>query len=295
MKYLIIGHSVLDHIHYNGKNFIKPGGIFYSALALLNFKDDDDEIFLNTYIQNDNYNLFSDVYEKFDKKYMMTVERIPKVYLNVHDNKERGETYENITSKLEVRLDNLNDFDGILINMITGFDLSLEQLKQIRKNYNGTIFLDVHTLSRGLDENFRRNFRLIPQFNEWAESIDILQSNENEIKTLFNLDDELSIVKEILACGVKNFILTKGENGARIFSLQKREIISMFVPAIKVEAKNKIGCGDVFGSVFFYSYIKTKNIGNALKLANIAAGCSVLYDEVNKFKNLKKDVFTRYN
>ncbi len=295
MKYLIIGHSVLDHIHYNGKNFIKPGGIFYSALALLNFKDDDDEIFLNTYIQNDNYNLFSDVYEKFDKKYMMTVERIPKVYLNVHDNKERGETYENITSKLEVRLDNLNDFDGILINMITGFDLSLEQLKQIRKNYNGTIFLDVHTLSRGLDENLRRNFRLIPQFNEWAESIDILQSNENEIKTLFNLDDELSIVKEILACGVKNFILTKGENGARIFSLQKREIISMFVPAIKVEAKNKIGCGDVFGSVFFYSYIKTKNIGNALKLANIAAGCSVLYDEVNKFKNLKKDVFTRYN
>ncbi len=295
MKYLIIGHSVLDHIHYNGKNFIKPGGIFYSALALLNFKDDDDEIFLNTYIQNDNYNLFSDVYENFDKKYMMTVERIPKVYLNVHDNKERGETYENITSKLEVRLDNLNDFDGILINMITGFDLSLEQLKQIRKNYNGTIFLDVHTLSRGLDENFQRNFRLIPQFNEWAESIDILQSNENEIKTLFNLDDELSIVKEILACGVKNFILTKGENGARIFSLQKREIISMFVPAIKVEAKNKIGCGDVFGSVFFYSYIKTKNIGNALKLANIAAGCSVLYDEVNKFKNLKKDVFTRYN
>ena len=295
MKYLIIGHSVEDHIHYNGKNLIKPGGIFYSALSLLNFKDDEDEIFLNTYIQKDNYNLFLDVYEKFDKKYITSVERIPKVYLNVHDNKERGETYENITANLEIKADNLNDFDGILINMITGFDVSLEQLKQIRKNYKGTIFLDVHTLSRGLDENYRRNFRIIPQFNEWAESIDILQANENEIKTLFNIEDELSIVKKILDCGVKIFILTKGEKGARIFSLRKREIISMFVPAIKVEIKNKIGCGDVFGSVFFYSYIKTKNIGNALRLANIAAGCSVLYDEVNKYENLKKDVFTRYN
>ncbi len=295
MKFLIIGHSVEDHIHYNGKNFIKPGGIFYSTLAFLNFKDDEDEIFLNTYIQKDNYHLFSDVYEKFDKKYLTTVEKIPKVYLNVHNYKERGETYENITAKLQVKVDNLNDFDGILINMITGFDVSLEQLKQIRKNYNGTIFLDVHTLSRGLDENYRRNFRLIPQFNEWAESVDILQANENEIKTLFNLEDELSIVKEILTCGVKIFILTKGEKGVRIFSLRGREIISMFVPAIKVIAKNKIGCGDVFGSIFFYSYIKTKNMVNSLKLANIAAGCSVLYDEVNKYENLKKDVFSRYN
>jgi len=294
MKLLVIGHTVEDHIHFNGENLVKPGGIYYSALSLLNFKDEDDNIFLNTSIQKENYYLFSPVYDKLDKKYFHYVDRIPKVYLNVHNFKERGETYENITAQLEVPLDNLNSFDGILINMITGFDVGVEQIKKIRESFSGIIYFDVHTLSRGLDENYNRDFRLIPNFGERASCVDILQANENELKTLFDLPDELAIVKRIFSCGVKIFILTKGEIGARIFSLHKGEIFSMFVPAIKVETKNKIGCGDVFGSVFFYTYIKSKSLTEALKLANIAGGCAVSYDELNKFENLKKDVFARY-
>ena len=62
------------------------------------------------------------------------------------------------------------------------------------------------------------------------------------------------------------------ELGARIFFLNESEINSIFKPAIKIEVKNKVGCGDIFGAVFFYNYIKYRDINVSLEAANKAAG-----------------------
>ena len=295
MNLLVIGHSVEDHININGVEQVQPGGIFYTALALKNFVDNGDKIFLNTYVQKENFHLFEKVFEVFDKTNLKFVNRIPKVYLTLHNFKERGETYESMSQSLEVELDNLNSFDGILINLITGFDISLDQLKEIRKNYGGLIFMDVHTLCRGLDENLKREFRPIPQFNEWASCIDILQANENEIKTLSTKADERNIAEEILHLGVKIFIVTKGNLGARIYAIKKNEIISIFKSALKIDSKNMVGTGDVFGAVFFHKYIKTKDAESSLDLANTAAGCAASYNDFRNFEKLNEDVFSRYN
>ncbi|MHB8579023.1 MAG: carbohydrate kinase family protein [Ignavibacteriaceae bacterium] len=295
MKLLVVGHTVEDHIHYLGENKIKPGGIFYTALTLLNFKDENDEIFLNTSIQKENYHLFSPVFDQLDRRYFTFVERIPKVFLKVHNFKEREETYENITAKLEILPTDLSQFDGILINMITGFDLTIEQLKEIRKKYQGLIYFDVHTLSRGLDENFHRGFRVILNFREWASLLDIIQVNENELHTLFDTPNEIDIARKVLNCGVKFLIVTKGEAGSKIYCFNNRELTSTFLSSIKIKINNKIGCGDAFGAVFFYAYIQSENYIKALTLANISAGCVVSYDNISEFKNLRKDVFARYN
>ncbi len=295
MKLLVVGHSVEDHIIVNGEEQINPGGIFYTALALKNFIEDEDEIFLNTSVQKENYSMFEEVYEKFKSSYIKYVEKIPKVYLALHNFKERGETYESMSQSLDVELSKLNSFDGILVNMITGFDISLDQIKNIRKNFRGLIFLDVHTLSRGLDENLKREFRKIPNFNEWAESVDILQSNENEILTFGNNIEEREIAEEILNYGTKILIVTKGKLGARIYLRKEGELISIFNSSLKIENKNMIGCGDVFGAVFFYHYSKTKDLVYSLRLANTAAGCSASYTDLKNFNNLKNDVLSRYN
>lgn len=295
MKLLAIGHSVEDHILEDDKEKINPGGIFYTALALMNFIETGDEIYLNTAVQKENYNLFEDVYRNFKSSYLKFVEKIPKVYLTLHNFKERGETYESMSQSLEVETKNLNSFDGILINMITGFDISLNQLKEIRKNYSGLIFLDVHTLSRGLDENLKREFRRIPNFIEWASSVDILQANENEILTMSDNLNEREIAEEILTYGTKIFIVTKGKLGARLYSRKDDELISIFNSSLKIENKNMIGCGDVFGTVFFYHYIKTKDLVGSLHLANVAAGCAASYTDLKNFNSLKKDVLSRYN
>ncbi len=295
MKILVIGHSVEDHINYEGRNKIAPGGIFYTALTLLSFKEEKDEIFLNTSVQKENYNLFSSVYDLFDHRYFTFVESIPKVFINVHHSKERGETYKNITDKLEIFPSDFSKFDGILINMITGFDLTIEQLSEIRDSYRGLIYFDVHTLARGLDENFHREFRKIPNFKKWASFLDIIQVNENELLTLFDINDEIEIASEVLSCGPKLLIVTKGEIGSKIYSMNNNELSSTFVSSIKIKTENKIGCGDAFGAVFFYAYIQSENFNKALRIANNAAGCVASYADVSEFKNLKYDVFTQHN
>ena len=163
--------------------------------------------------------------------------------------------------------DDLNQFDGILINMITGFDITLTQLIEIRKNCSGLIFIDVHTLSRGLDENYKRNFRLIPDFDKWAKCLDIIQVNQHELFTLSQKKNEIKIVEELFNTGVKIVCVTKGELGAKVYFKNSNEILSYFVAARKISNPNVIGCGDVFGASFFYSYIRNKNVMDSLSNA----------------------------
>jgi sugar/nucleoside kinase (ribokinase family) len=192
------------------------------------------------------------------------VEKIPRVHLNLQKDCERHEAYENITNNLSLDISELNSFDGILINMITGFDITLDQLIQIRNNYSGIIFIDIHTLSRGLNEDYKREFRLIPDFQKWAKCLDIIQVNQNELYTLSYKKIEMEIVEELFSYGVKILCVTKGEFGAKVYYNNQNEVASYFVAARKIINPNVIGCGDVFGASFFYSYIRNKNVLDSL-------------------------------
>jgi sugar/nucleoside kinase (ribokinase family) len=295
MKFLIIGHSVEDHILGNEKEEIKPGGIFYTASALNSLKEEHDEIILHTAIEQNNYDLFSSLYDNFNSDYFEKVDSIPKVFLTVKENNERDECYNKVSKNLNINLSGIDSFDGIIINMITGYDINVEQLKKLRNYYKGLIYFDVHTLSRGFENDGKRNFRLIPEFTEWAKILDIIQVNQNELKTLSGSTETLKIVKEILNSGTKYLILTMEDLGARVFYLTDGEINSIFKPAIKIDAKNKIGCGDFFGSAFFYSYFKYNDIGKSLEFANIAAGFAASYVDLSEIRKLSEDVFERFN
>ena len=267
MKLLVIGHSVLDFINSAGAQYISVGGIFYTISVLNRLKSNDDEIFLITQFDDETYNYFKPEFEKVNKKYLQKVEKIPRVHLNLQKETERHESYENVTNNLSLSNLNFNNFDGILINMITGFDITLDQLIQIRKNYHGMIFIDIHTLSRGLAKDFKREFRLIPEFVSWAKCLDIIQVNQNELFTLSQKKHEFEIVEEILGFGVKTLCVTKGELGARVYFKDQKEILSYFVAARKINNPNIIGCGDVFGASFFYSYIRNKDAIDSLTKA----------------------------
>jgi sugar/nucleoside kinase (ribokinase family) len=181
--------------------------------------------------------------------------------------RERHEAYENITNNLSLDISGLNRFDGILINMITGFDITLDQLIKIRNDYSGLIFIDIHTLSRGLNKDYKREFRTIPDFQDWAKCLDIIQVNQSELYTLSNKKNEMEIVEELFSLGVKIICVTKGEFGARVYYKNQNEIASYFVAARKINNPNVIGCGDVFGASFFYSYIRNKNAIDSLTVA----------------------------
>jgi hypothetical protein len=289
MNFLIIGHSVVDKIKDKGLVSIKPGGIFYTVASLLSQLQNDEKLYLCSEIDEENENLFKGLYNLVEKEYLRFIDSIPKVELIIENISERKETYSQISRNLTLPRNNLNRFDGILVNMISGYDISLTQIQKLREKYDGLIYFDVHTLSRGVDENLNRNFRRIENFNKWAECIDILQANESELLTLSDKKDEVQTIEELFICGVKQVIITRAERGATVFFRENDRIIKYHKDALQVNLINKVGCGDVFGAVYFYNFIKNKNVTLAIEQANLFAGISTTYSDIKDFLNLKRD------
>jgi sugar/nucleoside kinase (ribokinase family) len=293
MNILVIGHSVVDKIIDRDGISIKPGGIFYTIVSFLSQMQSEDKLYLCSGVDKGNENLFNDAYDRIEKEFLVYVDSIPQVELRVDGIGERKETYSQTAQNILLPSDDLNRFDGILINMISGYDVSLTQLKQLRKNYDGLIYFDVHTFSRGVDKNLNRIFRRIEDFNDWAGCIDILQANESELLTLSDQKDEASIVDELLSFGIRQVIVTKAEKGASVFFQENNNINKIHCDALQTNVVNKVGCGDVFGAVYFYNYIKNKNVLLALQQANLFAGIATTYSEAKDFLNLKKDASER--
>ena len=293
MNFLVIGHSVVDKIIDKDKISIKPGGIFYTVTSLLSQLNQGDKVYLCSDIDKENEILFKDAYDRIEKEFLNYVDSIPKVELELHIKRERKESYSQIAQNLTLPADNLNRFDGILINMISGYDISLDQLKRLRKYFNGFIYFDVHTLSRGVDQNLNRIFKRIADFNQWAECIDILQANESELLTISDQKIEAAIVAELFSFGIKQIIVTRSERGATVFFKENDSKNKFHNNALQVKVSNIVGCGDVFGAVYFYNYIKNKNVLLALEQANLFAGIATTYSEAKDFLNLKRDANER--
>lgn len=286
MKILLIGHSIVDHLDVNGEELTKPGGIYYSTLGMLSKSSCEDEIYLLTGMNDKYSHLFKSVYSKVNSSISLVLDEMPEVFLIIHPTQERDETYKNLSSSLDLELiTNSNIFNGILINMITGFDISIDQLTDLRKKFNGMIYFDLHTLTRGVDDKMNRNFRPIPDVEKWLSNIDILQCNENELQTVFTGAKE-KVIEKIFEFRPRIVLVTKGEKGATAYSKSEYKINKFEVEAEEVTVKNKIGCGDIFGAVFFYSYLDSLNIENSLITANNAASIAVANDIIKNPKAL---------
>lgn len=294
-KFLLIGHSVLDTILTSNEVFIRPGGIFYSTIALLNIKENNDEITLLTNFDDSSYEYFQETYKRTVMKFSSKVDLIPRVELTIYTDKERTEKYTNLNQSL-IFPDTISytDYDLLLVNMITGFELSYEKLNEIRSKTQALIYFDVHSLSRAIDKNNIRYSRKIENKTKWLKSIDILQANEFEILTLSNETEEIEIAKDILSSGVKILLITKGNKGSSAYFISNNVVKSISVEAIKINSTNFVGCGDVFGAAFAYTYLKTNDIKFSLAFANKASGIITSYNQIQDYNKLKSDLEKDY-
>jgi len=291
-KILVIGHSVLDKIYFNNTLTEKPGGIFHSVNTLVNIGEKDDEVFLITQFSNKTFKYFEDVYNKVNLQYSEVVTEIPTVTLTLYNDKERDEKYSKSISKIIIpRNIDYEMFDIIYVNMISGFDITPDDLKFIRSMSKCKIYFDLHTLSRGFDEFGNRIFRTVVNPQYWLENIDILQMNINEKRTISNSSDEDNDFRNLFAMGIENIIVTNGGNPVCLFG----ETFEHCVDAIRVKSKNFVGCGDTFGAAFCYEYSKNKSIISSLKFANFIAGISTTYSSPKDYIKLRKDVRTKFN
>jgi sugar/nucleoside kinase (ribokinase family) len=296
MKILLIGHSVIDNVELKGEVKISPGGLIYSAAALAQLKKTEDEIYLITALDEKNNYLFLETYKKFNDQFIYEIKSIPHVRLNILEDGEREERYLSVPEELIINdFIELNSFDGIYINMISGLDLSLNTLKKLRANYNGLIYLDVHSLAKGFEKNNRRCFGKIPNANEWIANVDLVQANTMELQSFTEIRGEGKIAEFVLNAGSKTLVVTKGKYGARIYTKKRDEIYSLFLSSLRVNTINNVGCGDVFGAAFFYSYICGRNLIFSLQTANSSAGLVTTYATFEDYKYLNDDLNKRIN
>lgn len=267
MNLLIIGGSVLDKITCGEKIDEVPGGIYHSVLKFLQIKNHNDILALCTQVSSKSYKYFKEVFEQCDIKYFEEVAQIPTVTIEETSSGYRKEIYSNIATPLNFNKIDFGKFDGILINMITGKELDYDNLREIRNQTKAIIYFDVHTLSRLSSSMGERKFNLISNFERWAESIDIIQVNEFELSSLFGISDEYLVAQRLFNVGVKAIIVTKAEIGAIIYFIDGGELNFYFKQAKRIEGVNSIGCGDYFGTSFFYKFLITKNHFSSLNFA----------------------------
>ncbi len=179
-------------------------------------------------------------------------------------------TYENVEPYL--------DADIILVNFITGMDLSLETIRKIRNNSDSCLILNVHALSLGIDSKGKRYLQPIKNWHQWIENFDVIQVNEHELNMLvnkmvrFRKRDFMKVATKILKIGPQVLLVTYEHRGARVVYRGENEYLYKWIPAIHLKIPiDPTGYGDVFTAGFIYGYVKYKDIPLATKMANSIA------------------------
>ncbi|KAB2909052.1 MAG: carbohydrate kinase family protein [Ignavibacteriales bacterium] len=183
-------------------------------------------------------------------------------------------------------------YDGVLVNLITGHDVTPEDIAAVKKATNAPVYLDIHSLARSISPNGERYFKKIKNTDEYLLHIDILQANESEILCCGTGDMEQPIVENILNFGVKIVLVTKNSAGVKMYQRLNGETNSLFVKAHPVQTVNQVGCGDVFGAAFFIHWLRTNSPVEALYFGNAAGAAVSQYETNDKIVNLKEDVNT---
>lgn len=294
MKLLIVGSSVEDFIHSGDVILNQPGGLFYTASAVDALMGGEDQCFLLTNMSEPQKHHFFPLYDSFEPDLITSVDKLPVIHLFIKEQGERDEKYENLTDSIifdETKISEKN-FDGILVNLITGYDLDCEALKRLKSSTKAPVFLDIHSLTRPMKSDGTREFAKIENIADWLSSVDILQANETEIMCCGTAETEELIVENILNLGVKIILVTKGNLGARMYYRTNGEASSIFVKAHQVKTINKVGCGDLFGAAFFIYYLANNDPIKSLYFANAAGAAVSTYNSIALIKNLKNDIDT---
>ncbi|MDH7527224.1 MAG: carbohydrate kinase family protein, partial [Ignavibacteria bacterium] len=197
------------------------------------------------------------------------------------------ECYQSTAPKIQIKnlIEKIPTDTNFLINMISGFEIDLEDLNFIRKNFSGKIYFDFHTLTRGMNEEGKRVYRPLSNWREWAKLCDVIQMNEMERENLTEEKfSEFEFALEALNAGTKIINITKGSKGAITYFEENGEIKNITVePAKNLIFKSNVGCGDIFGAVFAYNYFRNEKIETCLKKAVEISSKRI---EIEKIENI---------
>lgn len=322
MKFGVIGEPCIDFIHRGGKESKSLGGILYAAVSLAVIAS-GDEVYPVMNLGEDEYNNIVSFLGKFPNIKTDFINRaghktrVVNLYYKGLDAEfecpETGKrkTYDREENSTEPTLPidydwikpALTKLDGLLINMVSGIDITINTLQKIRETFGGYMHLDIHNIVMQTDSDGRRTQSSINNWEAWCKSTDTLQLNESELHIITPEKlSEYEFAERVLTAGDENYgkalVITRGKSGVSLFRKLKKKVMGEEYFEIDksdlaaIESNHFVdstGCGDVFSSSFFYRSVSSgkHDYKASLNFANRMASVKTKIKGVEELYKLK--------
>lgn len=182
---------------------------------------------------------------------------------------------------------------GLLVNFITGFELSLDELRRIRAALRGPLLMDVHSLTLGRDSDGRRYPRPLENWQEWIAQADVVQLNEAEATCLGGPADAALLADwaaSLLDLGPQVAVITRGDEGSvASYRAADGSVHCLSSPAQQPPVDAVIdptGCGDVFLAGLGFGLLSGADPPAAVALATRAAARNCILTGIDDLDRL---------
>jgi sugar/nucleoside kinase (ribokinase family) len=261
---IAIGNPVYDYIKtqkIDTKERILSGCSTNAALALSKIGKD---VMLVGSVGDDFKDRFKSELEKYNISYQFTPSNETGGFSLIY-----YDDFGNRTLDLLGRADVIDDInpewyqnsEAVLVGPILG-EVSFEQIKTIRQNYNGLFFCDPQGLLRFADENDRIYHEPVDGIQEALSAFDVVKPNELEGKVLTGIDcryDPYEVARIIKSWGPKIVVVTLAELGSVIYD--GNEFID--IPPYEIDLVDATGAGDTYMGGFTFEYLNTGDLRKA--------------------------------
>ncbi|MEJ2056078.1 MAG: hypothetical protein P8X42_19360 [Calditrichaceae bacterium] len=178
MKVLLIGTVVKDIIKYlDGTEVYAYGGLTHSINAALAVSDPGDRIIAMSWVGKD---LYPDIQRNWQDnprllnegflRYSRINNCVELSYISKSERIERS-----LYPMPSLRFKDVKRFlnaDMIIVNLISGWDITRKFIEKLREKFKGLISLDIHSLTLGRAEDGTRFLRPVNEIKPWLESAD---------------------------------------------------------------------------------------------------------------------------
>jgi len=305
MTITVIGHLCKDIIHMPGENEAREesfGGIMYTLLTLANLMSERDCIQPVFGVGQADYDTLMEQlkpYKNIDVsgifKFKYPTNQVQLFYQK--ETQTRIECSQNVAPPIPFnRIKPYLDGDGVLINMVSGSDITLETLGYIRmevRERDIPIHFDFHSLTLGTDLEFKRFRRPLTDWRRWCFMLNSIQMSEEEALGISaERYDEKSLINHLMSLMVETLLVTRGERGVTVTvqdihkKLTHKDIAGVSL-GTTVDAT---GCGDVFGAAFLYQYLKSKDSFFAAEFANNTAALTATFKGTMQLDGLRSNL-----